>query len=211
MLQGLLLVKSNCSIEISKGNLDFLALALGNTQTCSLVFSHHSCLAVATWGSSPATQSLGSLHASQRDPSAPLLPASLPACWRGHLQPELLRGCLLWCFSQSAVGEEPGRAGEHPGTSSPASSRGPLSFGCRDRASRAALVCWPSCQAKELPVFIRLLPACSIPVESRYCPPLAGRAQGSFQGETGGAPFRRPANEGLKCSFATSSVLGTNQ
>lgn len=48
MLQGLLLVKSSCSIEISKGNLDFLVLALGNTQTCSLVLSHHSCLAVAT-------------------------------------------------------------------------------------------------------------------------------------------------------------------
>lgn len=48
MLRGLLLVMSSCSVEVSKGNLDFLAPVLGNTQTRSLVLSHRSCLAVAT-------------------------------------------------------------------------------------------------------------------------------------------------------------------
>lgn len=32
-------------------------------------------------------------------------------------------------------------------------------------------------QAKEVRIFVSLLPACSDPVESRDCPPLTGRAQ----------------------------------
>lgn len=48
MLQGLLLVMSSFSIEINKGNLDFGAPILGNTQTLNLVPSHRSCFTVAT-------------------------------------------------------------------------------------------------------------------------------------------------------------------
>lgn len=53
-LQGLLFVMS-CSVEIRKGNLEFLADILGNTHSCSLVLFHRSCLAGAVRGSSLAT------------------------------------------------------------------------------------------------------------------------------------------------------------
>lgn len=45
---------SSCSIEINEGNLKFLAPTLRNTQTSILFLSHHSCLAIAPWGSSLA-------------------------------------------------------------------------------------------------------------------------------------------------------------
>lgn len=46
---------SSCSAEINKGNTEFLAPVLGNTQTCSLVLYHHFCLPGATWDSSLTT------------------------------------------------------------------------------------------------------------------------------------------------------------
>jgi len=54
-LRDLLLVMS-CSVEIRKGNLEFLALILGNTHSCcSLVLFHCSCLAGTARGSPLAT------------------------------------------------------------------------------------------------------------------------------------------------------------
>lgn len=45
----------SCSVEIRKGNLEFLAPILGDTHSCSMVLFHHSCLAGAARGSPPAT------------------------------------------------------------------------------------------------------------------------------------------------------------
>lgn len=168
---------SSCSIEISKGNLDFLAPILGNTQTSILFLSHRSCLAICNLRLIPCHAHLFVPSVPSRE-SAPLL-CCLSACWRERAQPEMLRAVTYSVSVKVCVlGEKPARVRDCSEPSCPAIRWEALSLGCRGRASGAALGCCCSDQAKKLPAFVRILPTSSVLVDSRDCSPLTGRSRG---------------------------------
>lgn len=164
MLQDLL-VMSSCSIEISKGNLDFLAPILGNTSI--LFLSHCSCLTIATRGS-PLAMHISLFLLCHPECSAPLLPAG------GDMH--RLR-CSGLSPTVCALGEKPARVRVCSDTSCPDIKWEALSAGVHRQGIWSCSGLLPVDQAKKLPAFGRLLPTSSIPANNRDCSPLTGRSR----------------------------------